>query len=287
MSISGKKTTIVTWNVNGIRSNIITDPEQKFKITKQQNTFEVGKNSNFQKLVDGYQPDILCLQETRCDEKIFKSIVSDFPYADINQSTGTQRGRGAGYSGTAIFSKIEPINITKDLPTLPDVNNEGRCITAEFTNMYVVNVYTPNSGTNEDFRINIWDPAMLQYLNDLKSTGKDVVLVGDMNVCHKEEDVFAGFPSASQRVAGLLPEERDGFDKYIQNGFIDSFRNICPDQHDGYTWWNPRIKQFREQNKGWRIDYALTSRQNILKVNILKNIYGSDHCPYLVELDTS
>jgi len=276
---------IVTWNVNGIRSNIITDPDQKFKITKQQNTFAVGKQSNFQKLVEEYQPDILCLQETRCDEKIFNSIVSDFPYCFINQSTNPQRGRGAGYSGTAIFSKIKPINITKDLPTLSEINNEGRCITAEFENFYVVNVYTPNSGSNEEFRVNIWDPAMYEYLNRLKNTGKDVVFVGDMNVCHKEHDVFSGFPSVSQRVAGLLPEERDGFDKYIQNGFIDSYRYLKPDIADGYTWWNPRIKQFREQNKGWRIDYALVSRDNISKVNILRNIFGSDHCPYLVELN--
>lgn len=282
--------TIISWNVNGLRSNIFTSPGEKYNnrpVGGVQRPLEIKQDSNFSRLVEKYHPDIVCFQESRCDQKVFDAIsnIQDFGFTwkALNCSTSVEKGRGSGYSGTAIFSKTEPINVTKGLPDLEDT--EGRCITCEFIDIFLVNVYTPNSGTNEEYRISEWDPAMARYLNELKQTGKDVILVGDMNVCREEIDIFSGFPPESQRIAGLLPEERYGINRYIQNGFVDSFRYMYPDEDEGFTWWNQRIKSFREQNKGWRIDYALTSNiDNCLGVDIARDIMGSDHCPIMLKI---
>lgn len=277
---------VVSWNVNGLRSNILTAPNEKYKGRVQKgkmSPFIVHQDSNFTKLLELTVPDIVCLQETRCDQSIFDAITNmdDYPYRYLHSSTNPARGRGSGYSGTAIFSKIKPNNIIRGLPGVDDI--EGRCIIAEFDNMFVINVYTPNSGTNEDFRINTWDPAVNAYLNKLKTTGKTILFTGDLNVCHQEIDIFSGLPPASQRIAGLLPEERDGIQRYIDNGFVDAYRELYPKNAESFTWWNPRVKLFREANKGWRIDYTLLYGAHTKNAGCLPQIYGSDHCPIFVE----
>jgi exodeoxyribonuclease-3 len=282
-----QKIKVVSWNVNGLRSNILSEPNTKYsgKVSKGvPSPFPIHEDSHFAQMVMRYDPDIVCLQETRCDSKIFDAIVdnvTNLRYRHINHSINPARGRGSGYSGTAIFSKENPIAYTNGLPTLgstPDI--EGRCCTAEFANFYVVNVYTPNSGSNEEYRINVWDKAMLHYLNQLKSTSKNVILVGDMNVCREPLDIYSGYPSGSQRIAGLLPEEIDNMKQYIENGFIDTYRFHNPDEDEGFTWWNPKIKQFRQDNKGWRIDYALVSDEKLsIDSVIASEVMGSDHCP--------
>ena len=272
---------IVSWNVNGIRFKIINDktPSKKCDI-------HVEETSNLNKMVNDYLPDIVCLSEVRCAEEVSDRIIYDkFPYKYYHQSTRTERGRGSGYSGTAIWSKIKPINVYKELPTLEKPNLEGRIIVAEYENFYLINVYTPNSGTNEEYRINEWDKSMLAYINILKSK-KGVIFVGDMNVCHTELDYYEKIPN-KKRIAGLLPEERQNFTDYTKNGMIDSFRYKYPQVSDGYTWWTPLNKKARELNRGWRIDYALVSenmKSNIAQSLILRDVMGSDHCPVLLEI---
>jgi len=171
------------------------------------------------------------------------------------------------------------------LPTLKEANIEGRCVTAEFDKFFLINAYTPNSGSNETFRLDEWDVRMLEWLKSLKETGKEIVFVGDMNVCHKEIDVFSGFPRKSQRIAGLLPEEQENMSQYIGAGFVDSYRYYHEDEDEGFTWWNPRIKQFRKLNKGWRLDYGLVSNiEFCVSSEIAAEVEGSDHCPIIIKI---
>lgn len=291
---TAQTTKIISWNVNGIRSNVLSPPGGRYS---GRGPLVIDQTSNFAKMIAQYEPDIVCLQETRCAAQVFDVIVDSigpdrgeyFPYRYVNPSTRTERGRGSGYSGTAIFSKQKPLAVTMGLPTLDEPNLEGRCITAEYGEMFIVTAYTPNSGTNEEYRIQQWDPAMAQHLHQLKETGKKVVFVGDMNVCHREIDIFSGFPSESARIAGLLPEERQGFERFIDDGFVDSYRMLHPDEDEAFTWWNQRIKQFRADNKGWRLDYALVGMNGSASTEIhsaecLINVHGSDHCPIFVEV---
>lgn len=273
---------IISWNVNGIRSKIINE-----KTPSKKGDILVEETSNLNKMVNDYLPDIICLSEVRCAEDVSQRIIYDkYPFKYYHQSTRTERGRGSGYSGTAIWSKIQPINVYKELPTLAETNLEGRIIVAEYDEFYLINVYTPNSGTNEEYRINHWDKAMLEYINILKET-KSVVFVGDMNVCHTELDYYGDVPER-KRIPGLLKEERDNFTNYTSCGMIDTFRYKYPNVEDGYTWWTPLFKKARGENKGWRIDYALVSDDLIDNVRdslILESVMGSDHCPVMLELE--
>jgi exodeoxyribonuclease-3 len=285
-------TTIISWNVNGIRSNILSSPGEKYtgKVNKNGAApFHIAHDSNFVSMVNQYNPDIVCLQETRCDVNIFNAIIdesTDLQYRYVNCSTNPARGRGSGYSGTAIFSKIKPISIFNGVPTLSTPDIEGRCITAEYEKFYVVNVYTPNSGSNIDYRLKQWDFAMLAYLLQLRDTNKDVFFTGDMNVCREEIDVYSGYPPLSKRIAGLLPEEIYNMNQYQEIGFIDTFRHINPHEDSGFTWWNPRIKIHRELNYGWRIDYGLVSDiSKCVDSQIASEVMGSDHCPIVITMN--
>ena len=285
---------IISWNVNGIRANILTGPGEKYKqpVKAADSRFVINQESNFAKMISSYSPDIVCLQETRCAPIVFDDIdmgpVNLYPYRYLNPSTSDGRGRGSGYAGTAIFSKIEPLEITMDLPTLDEPNREGRCITAEFDKFFLINVYTPNSGTNEAFRLDEWDGAMLRWLAGLKKFGKTIVFVGDMNVCREEIDIFSGFPSGSKRIAGLLPEERINMQHYMDAGFIDTYRRYHENEDEGFTWWNQGIRQFRELNKGWRIDYGLVwdggRGEACVASDIASEVMGSDHCPIVLKM---
>lgn len=254
---------LISWNVNGIRA--------------------VMRKEAFVPYIKEEQPDILCLQETKAMQG---QAEIDLPeYEEIWNSADRK-----GYSGTAIFTKHKPISITFDLPDEdPDgfldqfgnTLNEGRVITMEFKEYYVVTVYTPNSKNKlerKDYRHTIWDPAFLRHLKKLEKT-KPVIMCGDLNVAHKEIDLAR--PKTNHKNAGFTPEEREGADNLAKAGFIDTFRHLHPDQTDAYTWWSHFAKS-RERNVGWRIDYFWVSdslKDRLKEAFIRPEVMGSDHCP--------
>jgi exodeoxyribonuclease-3 len=248
---------LVSWNVNGFRA--------------------ILKNG-FHDFVLSVNPDIICLQET----KVHPDQIS------INLNGYHQFWNAAerrGYSGTAIFSKAEPLTVSYGLGMLHH-DKEGRLITAEFIDYFLVNVYTPNSKRGLlrlDYRTQQWDPAFLVYLKMLEKT-KPVVVCGDLNVAHKEIDLAN--PRQNRRNAGFTDEERASMDRVIEAGFIDTFREF--EKGAGhYSWWS-YIGQSREKNVGWRIDYFLISpelRTRLQNAFILPEITGSDHCPVGIILD--
>jgi exodeoxyribonuclease-3 len=203
-----------------------------------------------------------------------------------------------GYSGTAIFTKIKPISILNGLPdaiaekfglvadSYGDPRTEGRVITAEFEKFYVVTVYTPNAKDDLSripLRHNQWDPAFLAYCKDLEKK-KPVVFCGDLNVAHTPDDLAR--PKANEGMKGFTLEERKGFDNFIKNGFVDTFR-MFRTGNGHYSWWS-NWSNARARNIGWRIDYFLVSedlKKHVKKAEILTEVMGSDHCPVLLDLD--
>jgi exodeoxyribonuclease-3 len=262
---------IYSWNVNGIRA--------------------VVNKGTFQKFVAEHQPDILCLQETKAEQG---QAVIDLPeYKEFwNSST-----RKKGYSGTAIFTKVEPLSVDFGLPLklakqfgLADdgygnPNEEGRIVTAEFDEFYVVTVYTPNSKddlSRVGLRHKNWDPAFLTYLKVLEQH-KPVIFCGDLNVAHTEDDLANPKPNIGKK--GFTDEEREGFQKFVDAGFVDTFRLFT--QGSGhYTWWT-HWANARARNVGWRIDYFLVSeslKPRIKTAQIHADVMGSDHCPVSIEV---
>lgn len=249
---------IVSWNVNGLRAVI---------------------KNGFIDSVSDIDPDILCIQETRAHkDQISIDLLEYTKYWYSAQKKG--------YSGTAIFSKIEPTNVSYGLG-IPEHDNEGRVITLEFNDFYLVNVYTPNS-QHELVRLEyrqIWDSEFLAFVKRLEET-KPVVFCGDLNVAHKEIDLKN--PKSNERNPGFTLEERTDFDRYIESGFIDTFREF--NQEPGnYTWWSYRFNA-RAKNIGWRIDYFCISaslRPRLKDAFILKDVMGSDHCPVGIILNES
>lgn len=247
---------IISWNVNGIRACI------------KKGFFDFLKEEN---------PDIICLQET----KAMQEQVDPFPpeYQPFWNSADRK-----GYSGTAIFSKIPPIAVTSGMNE-PEHDTEGRVITAEFEDFYLVTVYTPNSKhelLRLDYRQNEWDVIFLKHVAELQKT-KPVVFCGDLNVAHKEIDLAN--PKTNRRNPGFTDEERSGFDNILNAGFIDTFREFNQEPAQ-YTWWSYRARA-RDRNIGWRIDYFLISpdlRPRLTNAFILPEILGSDHCPVGIEL---
>lgn len=268
---------IVSWNVNGIRA--------------------VHKKGLFLPFVEKYKPDIICLQETKAEQG---QVEIDLPEYEEYWNSSTSR---KGYSGTAIFTKIKPISVTYGLPDeiaekydlkndgYGDLNKEGRVVTAEYDGppaggFYVVCVYTPNSKgdlSRLPLRHKRWDPAFLEYLNYLKSK-KNVIFCGDLNVAHTPEDLAN--PKENDGEHGFTKEEREGIDKIVKAGFVDTFRHFIPEGKGYYTWWTP-WRNARERNVGWRIDYLFANKELLPKIKtseILSDVLGSDHCPILVEI---
>ena len=246
---------IVSWNVNGIRA-----------IMKKE----------FQNSVAAMAPDVLCLQETKAqleDAQKALSLMEGY-HTYINYSKARK-----GYSGTAILSKKEPLSVTQDMG-MEEHDQEGRVVTAEYEEFYLVNVYTPNSGSGLkrlEYRQE-WDKAFLSHLKKLEAT-KPVIVCGDLNVAHTEMDI-ARPKQNYNKSAGYTQVEIDGLEKYLNDGFTDSFRALNPDEVK-YSYWNQMFKS-RERNVGWRIDYFLVSNQLMPKVEsaeIYNEFYGSDHCP--------
>ncbi|MGN1310601.1 MAG: exodeoxyribonuclease III [Clostridia bacterium] len=247
---------LISWNVNGLRA-----------IYKK----------NFEKIFNSINADIFCVQETKMQEGQlevnFDGYETYYNYAERK-----------GYSGTAIFTKIKPINVTYGMG-IDEHDKEGRVITLEFEEFYLVNCYTPNSG-RELARLNYrmeWEDTFRNYLNKLDKT-KPVILCGDLNVAHKEIDLKN--PKTNRKNAGFTDEERGKMTCLLDSGFTDTFRKIYPDKENAYTWWS-YMGHAREKNVGWRIDYFIVSDRFAEKIKdafILPEIMGSDHCPVGLEI---
>jgi len=262
---------IYSWNVNGIRA--------------------VLKKNALQPFLDVEQPDILCLQETKAKQEQVELDLTG--YRQFWYSADK-----AGYSGTAIFSKIEPLQVVDGLPpdiikqysvtgdTFGDPNKEGRVLAAEFDKFWVITVYTPNAKDDLgrlQLRHKQWDPAFLAYCKRLETT-KPVVFCGDLNVAHTEDDLANPKPNVGKK--GFTAEEREGFQTFVDAGFVDTLRMFK--QGNGfYTWWS-HFANSRERNVGWRIDYFLVSeplKSRVKAADIHPKYLGSDHCPVSVTLD--
>ncbi|SHM90753.1 exodeoxyribonuclease-3 [Anaerosporobacter mobilis DSM 15930] len=248
---------LISWNVNGIRACV-----QKGFL-------------DFFKEVD---TDIFCIQESKLQEGQIELDLEGY-----NQYWNYAKKKG--YSGTAIFTKHEPIEVTYGLG-IEEHDQEGRVITLEFEQFYMVTVYTPNS-QNELARLPYrmeWEEAFKDYLKKLDEK-KPVIVCGDLNVAHKEIDLKN--PKTNKKNAGFTIEERTKFSELLENGFTDTFRYFYPDLEEIYSWWSYRFKA-REKNAGWRIDYFLTSSsldERLVGAKIHTEVLGSDHCP--VELEIS
>lgn len=246
---------LISWNVNGIRACVKKGFLDFFKET---------------------DADIFCLQETKLQEgQIELELEGYHQYWNYAERKG--------YSGTAIFTKQEPLSVSYGLG-IEEHDQEGRVITLEFDNFYMVTVYTPNS-KNELLRLDyrmVWEDEFRSYLLRLNET-KPVIVCGDLNVAHQEIDLKN--PKTNQKNAGFTIEERTKMSTLLDSGFIDTFRFFYPELEGAYSWWSYRLNA-RKNNAGWRIDYFLTSqelKENLKDAKIHSDILGSDHCP--VELD--
>ncbi|MBP9748243.1 MAG: exodeoxyribonuclease III [Candidatus Pacebacteria bacterium] len=260
---------IISWNVNGIRA--------------------VHRKELFVPFINKYKPDILCLQETKAEQN--QSPVDLKDYEEYWNSAIKK-----GYSGTAIFSKTKPISVILNIPEAiakryklsdkyGETNSEGRVITAEFKDFYVVTVYTVNSKddlTRIPLRHKGWDPAFLEFVKSLEKK-KPVIFCGDLNVAHTADDLAR--PKENEGKRGFTKEEREGLQNYIDQDFVDTFR-IFTQGNGHYSWWS-NFGNSRARNVGWRIDYIFVSQKLAKKVKsakILPEVMGSDHCPVLIEI---
>lgn len=262
---------LVSWNVNGIRAII--------------------KKGDFQKFVEKHDPDILCLQEIKAEQG---QAEIDLPeYEEYWSSSSGKKG----YSGTAIFTKVQPLGVLFGFPdtivkkfhledSFGDLTKEGRVIAAEFEKFYLVNVYTPNAKPDLarlEMRHKHWDPAFLAYLKLLEKK-KLVIFCGDLNVAHTEDDLAN--PKANVGEHGFTDEEREGIDHVVDAGFVDAFR-LFTKGNGHYTWWS-NFSNARARNMGWRIDYFFVSRTLAKKVSgctLYPGVMGSDHCPVELTID--
>ena len=248
---------LISWNVNGIRACL---------------------NKGFADVFKQLDADIFCIQETKCQpeqvELEFEGYTSYWNSAEKK-----------GYSGTAIFTKQKPLNVTYGIG-IEEHDKEGRVITLEFEKFYMVDIYTPNS-KRELERLNyrqIWEDEIRKYLLKLNET-KPVIMCGDLNVAHEEIDLKN--PKTNRHNAGFTDEERKKMTELLNAGFTDSFRYLYPDKENAYSWWS-YMGHAREKNVGWRIDYFIVSNDinsKIKEAYIYSDIYGSDHCPVGLEIE--
>jgi len=247
---------LISWNVNGIRACLTKGFEDIFK-----------------KL----DADIFCIQETKCQPE---QIELEFEGYTSYWNSAEKKG----YSGTAIFTKQKPINVTYGIG-IEEHDKEGRVITLEFEKFYMVDIYTPNSKRELerlDYR-QIWEDVIRKYLLKLNET-KPVIMCGDLNVAHKEIDLKN--PKTNRHNAGFTDEERQKMTELLDAGFTDSFRYLYPDKENAYSWWS-YMGYAREKNVGWRIDYFIVSKSienQIKEAKIYPEIMGSDHCPVGLEI---
>jgi exodeoxyribonuclease III len=261
---------LISWNVNGIRA--------------------VHKKGLFAPFVEKYKPDIICLQETKAEQS--QSEV-DLPLYEEYWNSATKKG----YSGTAIFTKHKPLAVLLDVPkeivkqfkltadAYGDPNTEGRVLALEFETFYVVTVYTPNAKDDLSripLRHKMWDKAFLAYMKLLEKK-KPVIFCGDLNVAHTPDDLAR--PKENEGKKGFTTEEREGFQAFIDAGFIDTFRMFTKG-NGHYSWWS-HFAGARARNVGWRIDYFCVSKSlkdKVKSATILPEVLGSDHCPIMLEI---
>ena len=247
---------LISWNVNGLRA---------------------CREKGFEDIFLSLDADCFCLQETKLQagqtDIAFEGYESYWNYAEKK-----------GYSGTAIFTRVRPLSVAYGMG-IEDHDREGRIITLEFADFFLITCYTPNSqdGLRRlDYRMQ-WETDFLAYLKRLEER-KPIVLCGDLNVAHREIDLKN--PKSNRKNAGFTDEEREGFQQLLDAGFVDTFRHFYPDQTDIYSWWSYRFRA-REKNAGWRIDYFVVSealRPLLESAAIHTEIFGSDHCPVEVVL---
>ena len=248
---------LISWNVNGLRAC-------------------VGKG--FLEFFDQIRADAVCLQETKMQPD---QLTLELEGYQQYWNSAVKKG----YSGTAVFTKMQPLSVKNGMD-IPEHDNEGRVITCEFEDFYLVTVYTPNAQSELarlDYRMT-WDDAFREFLLELDAK-KPVIVCGDMNVAHKEIDLKN--PGPNRGSAGFTDEEREKFTKLLEAGFTDTFRYLHPDLVGAYSWWSYRFKA-RQNNAGWRIDYFLVSdriKDKIVTASILPEVMGSDHCPVMLEIE--
>lgn len=248
---------MISWNVNGIRACV---------------------KKGFMDYFNDVDADVFCIQESKLQEG---QIEMDLPGYHQYWNYAQKKG----YSGTALFSKKEPISVSYGLG-IEEHDNEGRVITAEYENYYVVTCYTPNSKTELerlDYRM-VWDDAFRNHLLALDEK-KPVLFCGDLNVAHNEIDLKN--PKTNRRSAGFTDEERGKMTELLGVGFIDTFRYLYPDAEGAYSWWS-YLGKARDRNAGWRIDYWCVSerlKEKIKEAEIHSAILGSDHCPVMLEIE--
>lgn len=261
---------IISYNVNGIRSAI-------------------GKG--FYEWLEQENPDVICLQETKAQPE----QIDILKFKELGYDAYINSAEKKGYSGTAIFSKIQPLSVTLDFDKKFDhqpfidqygnVQREGRITTLEFADFFLLTTYVPNAKNDLSrlaLRHDVWDKKLLEYIT-LLETRKPVLMCGDLNVAHKPIDLVN--PKQNEKNAGFTKEEREGFDNFVAHGLIDIFRHFYPDKIQ-YTWWSMRSNA-RAKNVGWRIDYFVCSQTLIDKIKstaILDEVVMSDHCPVQVEV---
>jgi exodeoxyribonuclease-3 len=250
---------LYSWNVNGLRAAL---------------------KKGFETFLEQHNPDVICLQETKIsDDLVPDFIFPEYPHTYWNCAVKK------GYSGTAILSKIEPLSVNYGLG-IEKHDQEGRVITAEFQDYFLVTVYTPNAQNHDankrprrlDYRTLEWDVDFLEYVQSLEAK-KSVIFCGDLNVAHQEIDLAN--PKTNRKNAGFTDQARARFDSIIDAGYLDSFRHLYPSASERYSWWSYRAGA-RQRNIGWRIDYFCASSSlanRITEADIFDQVTGSDHCP--------
>ncbi|APF26906.1 exodeoxyribonuclease III [Clostridium sporogenes] len=250
---------IYSWNVNGLRA--------------------VAKK-NFLEWIGEENPDILCIQETKLQENQLEDNIKNIDGYYSYFSFAHKKG----YSGVATYTKEEPISVKHGIG-IERFDSEGRILITEFKEFILLNIYFPNGQRDEErlqYKLDFYK-ALFNYCDELVEEGKKLVICGDYNTAHNEIDLKN--PKANEKASGFLRIERDWLDKIIERGYIDTFRNMNPDKIK-YSWWSYRFKA-RERNAGWRIDYHFVSNNLLDRVEnteILNEVYGSDHCPVMLEL---
>ncbi len=257
---------IYSWNVNGIRA---------------------AMNKGFLDFIDSHQPEIICIQETKAQPEQIECNMKERGYNYEYFNSAEKKG----YSGVGVFSKIEPINIEYGIPNLELSDSEGRVITCEFENYFLVTVYTPNSKrdlSRLDFRYEKWDVKFLEYCKQLESR-KPVIFCGDLNAAYTELDVKNDKSNRTTEkkpgAAGFTDKEREGISKIISKNFVDTFRFFNPEKEQ-FTWWS-YMGNSRVNNVGWRFDYFFISellKDKLKNATIHDDVMGSDHCPVSIEL---
>lgn len=257
--------TLHSWNVNGLRA--------------------VHRKEFFVPYLQKHKPDVVCIQETKSRPE---QLSDDLANVDGYTSYFTSHEHKKGYSGVAIYSKVEPEKVEHGMG-IKKFDEEGRIVTAHFKDFVLLNVYFPNGGQGQhriDYKMEFY-AAFLKHINKLRKSGKNVIFCGDVNTAHTEIDLAR--PKANEKNTGFLPYEREWIDNVIKNDYVDTFREYHEGEVDKYSYWDQKTRA-RDRNVGWRIDYFFADKpllKNIKNADILADQLGSDHCPVTLELDLS